>query len=49
MIRPALNRRSERVLAGENPPRSRTHRVYVALEVAKVAALLTLGVSASAA
>ncbi|MBW8092626.1 hypothetical protein IGW14_32825 [Streptomyces hygroscopicus subsp. hygroscopicus] len=48
VIRPALNRRSERVLAGENPPRSRTHLVYVALEVAKVTALLTLGVSASA-
>ncbi|WP_201787531.1 hypothetical protein [Wenjunlia vitaminophila] len=44
-VRPALNRRSDRVLSGETLPRSRTHLVYVALEVAKVVALLTLGVA----
>ncbi|GGL92212.1 hypothetical protein GCM10010129_39950 [Streptomyces fumigatiscleroticus] len=48
-VRPALNRRSDRVLAGETLPRSRTHLVYVACEVAKVAALLTLGISTLAA
>lgn len=44
LVRPALNRRSDRVLAGEDLPRSRLHLVYIALEVAKVAALLVLGV-----
>lgn len=43
-VRPALNRRSDRVLAGAQLPRSRAHLVYVALEVAKVAALIALGV-----
>ncbi|TVT22309.1 hypothetical protein LWP59_28120 [Amycolatopsis acidiphila] len=46
-VRPALNRRSDRVLAGEDAPRSRAHLGYVALEVVKVAALLWLGVGAS--
>ncbi len=45
-IRPALNRRSDRVLAGATVPRSRMHLVYVAAEVVKVAALLTSGVLA---
>ncbi|MCQ4043753.1 hypothetical protein ACFOSC_11580 [Streptantibioticus rubrisoli] len=45
VVRPLLNRRSDRVLAGETFPRSRAHLVYVALELAKVAALLTLGIS----
>lgn len=44
VVRPALNRRSDRVLAGEQLPRSRTHHVYVALESAKVIALCALGV-----
>jgi hypothetical protein len=44
VVRPRLNRRSDRVLAGETPPRSRAHLVYVGLEVVKVAALLVLGV-----
>ncbi|POX37272.1 hypothetical protein C3486_29190 [Streptomyces sp. Ru73] len=48
-VRPVLNRRSDRVLAGENPPRSRAHLFYVAFELAKVAALLVLGISALAA
>lgn len=43
-VRPALNRRSDRVLAGGDAPRSRAHLVYIALEVAKVVALVVLGV-----
>lgn len=45
-VRPVLNRRSDRVLAGETPPRSRAHLAYVVLEVVKVAALAVLGVTA---
>jgi hypothetical protein len=44
-IRPRLNRRSDRVLAGETLPRSRAHLFYVATESIKVLALLALGVS----
>lgn len=44
-VRPALNRRSDRVLAGEDLPRSRQHLVYVALEIAKVGLLIALGIS----
>ncbi|MFS4097667.1 hypothetical protein [Streptomyces sp. AF1A] len=43
-VRPWLNRRSDRVLAGEDLPRSRSHLWYVALELLKVAALIALGV-----
>ncbi|GAA1553152.1 hypothetical protein GCM10009789_03350 [Kribbella sancticallisti] len=43
-VRPRLNRRSDRVLAGENPPRSTVHLYYVALEAAKVLALAALGI-----
>ncbi|MGY1439959.1 hypothetical protein [Streptomyces reniochalinae] len=43
VVRPRLSRRSDRVLAGESLPRSHAHLVYVACEVAKVAALLVLG------
>jgi hypothetical protein len=43
-VRPRLNRRSDRVLAGESVPRSRAHHAYVALESLKVLALITLGV-----
>ncbi|MEW2619126.1 hypothetical protein [Streptomyces sp. NPDC048106] len=43
-VRPYLNRRSDRVLAGEDLPRSRSHLWYVALELLKVAALLVLGI-----
>jgi hypothetical protein len=42
-VRPVLNRRSDRVLAGEELPRSRGHLVYVGLEVVKVALLVALG------
>ncbi|MFG2456172.1 hypothetical protein ACGFWE_03730 [Streptomyces sp. NPDC048523] len=48
VIRPRLNRRSDRVLAGEDLPRSRGHLLYVAFEVAKVVALLGLGITLSA-
>jgi len=44
VVRPRLNRRSDRVLAGEDLPRSRDHVYYVALEAAKVAALIALGI-----
>ena len=48
-VRPALNRRSNAVLAartGEAPQgRSRVHYVYVALEVVKVVALIVGGVA----
>ncbi|GAA4756749.1 hypothetical protein [Actinomycetospora chibensis] len=44
VVRPALARRSDRVLAGEDPPRSRGHYAYIGLEVGKVIALLTTGI-----
>ncbi|WP_116708814.1 hypothetical protein [Actinomycetospora cinnamomea] len=44
LVRPRLNRRADRVLAGEDLPRSRLHLAYIALELLKVAALLVLGV-----
>lgn len=40
LVRPFLVRRSNRVLKGEQGPRSRAHHAYVALEVAKVLALV---------
>lgn len=43
VVRPGLNRRSDRVLAGEELPRSRAHLRYVALETAKVLVLAALG------
>jgi hypothetical protein len=43
VVRPILNRRSDRVLAGEELPRSRGHLIYVALESVKVALLIALG------
>jgi len=44
LVRPRLNRRSDRVLAGGKVPRSASHHVYIALEAAKVVALATVGV-----
>jgi hypothetical protein len=41
-VRPRLNRRSDRVLAGEHVPRSSAHHVYIALEAVKVAGLILL-------
>jgi hypothetical protein len=43
LVRPRLNRRSTRVLAGDDAPRSRAHHAYIALEALKLAALVTLG------
>lgn len=48
VVRPRLNRRSDRVLAGEDVPRSREHLVYVALEVVKLGLLVAAGVVALA-
>lgn len=42
-LRPRLNVRSDRVLAGEDVPRSREHLVYVACEVVKVGLLVATG------
>ena len=39
-VRPLLTRRSDRVLAGEDTPRSHAHHVYIGLETGKVIALL---------
>lgn len=46
VVRPVLTRRSDEVLAGGDPSRSRAHLWYVALEVAKVVALVVLGSAA---
>ncbi len=44
-VRPALTRRSDRVLAGdESGAGSRVHLVYIGFEVAKFAALIACGV-----
>jgi hypothetical protein len=43
LIRPSLGRRSDRVLASENVPRSQGHYWYVGLECVQVAALLAPG------
>lgn len=42
-VRPRLSRRSDRILAGQDAPRSRGHYAYIVLEAAKVAALLVTG------
>ncbi len=44
VVRPGLNRRSDKVLAGLDAPRSRAHYAYVALEVAKAIALAVAGI-----
>ena len=43
VVRPRLNRRSDKVLAGLNAPRSRGHYAYIGLEVVKVIALVVAG------
>lgn len=44
-VRPALTRRSDRVLAGDDSgPRSHAHVVYIGFEVVKLIALLVAGV-----
>jgi hypothetical protein len=44
LVRPALNRRSNEVLAGRDAPRSSMHHVYVTFEAAKVLALIILSI-----
>lgn len=44
-VRPALGRRSDAVLAGEEGPRSHAHLWYVGLELVKVAGLVIAGVA----
>lgn len=44
-VRPVLNRRSDRVLAGEDVPRSRAHLVYIACESVKALTLPALGIA----
>jgi hypothetical protein len=44
LVRPRLARRSDAVLGGQDAPRSRAHYAYVALEGAKVIALLAGGI-----
>ncbi|WP_280496964.1 hypothetical protein [Nocardia asiatica] len=46
-VRPPLSRRADRVLAGEELPRSHAHYWYIGLEVAKVVALLGLAIAAA--
>ncbi|MFI5714224.1 hypothetical protein [Nocardia sp. NPDC051750] len=46
VVRPPLSRRSDRVLAGEQLPRSGAHYGYIGLEVAKVVALIGLAITA---
>lgn len=43
-VRPRLARRSDAVLAGADPPRSRSHHAYIGLEGLKVLALVTAGI-----
>jgi len=43
VVRHPLNRRSARVLAGQEAPRSRAHHAYIGLEALKLAALVALG------
>ncbi|MFF7939886.1 hypothetical protein ACFZC5_09265 [Nocardia gamkensis] len=47
VVRPPLSRRADRVLAGEDLPRSHAHYWYIGLEVAKVVALLGLAIAAA--
>lgn len=44
VVRPRLNRRTDRVLAGEELPRSTMHLYYIGLEAAKVLGLAALGI-----
>jgi hypothetical protein len=44
LVRPRMARRSDAVLAGQDAARSRAHYAYVALEGAKVIALLVGGI-----
>ncbi|WP_327093859.1 hypothetical protein OIE68_26975 [Nocardia vinacea] len=46
-VRPLLTRRSDRVLAGAELPRSHAHYWYVGLEVVKVVSLIGLAIAAA--
>ncbi|WP_406266384.1 hypothetical protein OH799_20165 [Nocardia sp. NBC_00881] len=46
-VRPPLTRRTDRVLAGEDLPRSHAHYWYIGLEVAKVVVLVGLAIAAA--
>jgi hypothetical protein len=48
-VRPVIDRRSDRVLAGEDLPRSRAHLLYVACEPVKLVTLVALGTATLAA
>jgi hypothetical protein len=43
-VRPRLTRRSDRVLAGAEGPRSHSHYAYLGLEAVKTVALLVAGI-----
>ena len=45
LVRPRLTKRSDRVLAGEDVPRSHAHLAFIVLECAKVVALIVTGVA----
>ncbi|PXX68473.1 hypothetical protein DFR70_102154 [Nocardia tenerifensis] len=47
LVRPPLSRRADRVLAGEELPRSHAHFWYIGLEVGKVVALIGLAIAAA--
>lgn len=47
-LRPALNQRTARVIAGEPVPPSRLHATFIALEVVKLVAVVVVGVLAVA-
>ncbi|WP_330228416.1 hypothetical protein OHA40_19930 [Nocardia sp. NBC_00508] len=47
VVRPPLTRRADRILAGEDLPRSHAHYWYIGVEVAKVVALLGLAIVAA--
>lgn len=44
VLRPKLDRRAAQLIAGESPPASRGHHVYIALEGLKIILLPVLGV-----
>ncbi|MEU4344521.1 hypothetical protein AB0H00_25200 [Nocardia sp. NPDC023852] len=46
-VRPPLSRRTDRLLAGEDLPRSHAHYWYIGLEVAKVVVLVGLAIAAA--
>ena len=45
VIRPQLGKRADRILAGEDLPRSKMHLVYIAFELVKVVLLVSVIIS----